>query len=367
VNVDVEVSAREDVPAWLAYGTPVFTVVAALAVSAVALVVLDVNPVAAYATMFVETSTTVFGLEQTLVKAVPLILTGLAVYVPLKAGLWNIGAEGQLYVGAIVGTWIGVNVALPIYLRLPLLLLGAAVAGGVWAGVPGWLRAKWDINEIITTLLLSFVAIELASYVVRGPMQGGEGNFPVSDLLPTAGRLPTVFGTDVHAGLAVALLMVVGTYVLVRTTRFGFEVTFVGSNHEAAEGAGMSTYKVYVAVFLLGGAFAGLAGIGEVAGVQGRLRPDFSPGYGFTAIPIALLGRNGAFRVLLAGLFFALLFVGGSSMEVQYGVPAALVGVIQALIILFLITAEFFKRYRVDLSIDRPQAGSDPSPVGGDV
>lgn len=368
MNVDIEVSAREDTPRWLAYGTPVFTVVAALAVSAIALVVLGVNPLAAYVTMFVETSTTPFGIEQTLVKAVPLILTGLAVYLPLQAGLWNIGAEGQLYVGAIVGTWIGLNVGLPLYLRLPLLLLGAAVAGGIWAGVPGWLRAKWDINEIITTLLLSFVAIELANYMVRGPMQGGQGNFPVSDLLPVAGQLPALLGTDVHAGIVVAVLMVVGTYVLVNTTRLGFEITFVGSNHEAATQAGMSTYKVYVLVFLLGGAFAGLAGIGEVAGVQGRLRPDFSPGYGFTAIPIALLGRNGAFRVLLAGLFFALLFVGGSSMEVNYGVPAALVEVIQALIILFLITAEFFKSYEVDVSLDRPQTGGDPSPrAGGDV
>lgn len=368
MNVDVEISAREDTPRWLVYGTPVFTVVAALAVSAIALVVLEVDPIAAYETMFVQTITTKFGIEQTLIKAVPLILTGLAVYLPLKAGLWNIGAEGQLYMGAIVGTWIGINVGVPIYLRLPALLLGAAIAGGVWAGIPGWLRAKWDINEIITTLLLSFVAIQLASYMVRGPMQGGQGNFPVSEMLPTAGQLPVLFGSGVHAGIVVAVAMVVLTYVLVNTTRLGFEIAFVGSNHEAAEQAGMSTFKVYLLVFLLGGAFAGLAGIGEVAGVQGRLRPDFSPGYGFTAIPIALLGRNGAFRVLLAGLFFALIFVGGSSMEIQFGVPAALVEVIQALIILFLITAEFFKAYSVDLTIERPEPDAAPSArAGGDV
>lgn len=368
MNVDIEVSAREETPRWLSYGTPVFTVVAALAVSAIALVVLEVDPIAAYESMFVQTISTRFGIEQTLIKAVPLILTGLAVYIPLKAGLWNIGAEGQLYVGAIVGTWIGINVEAPLYLRVPALLLGAALAGGVWGGIPGWLRAKWDINEIITTLLLSFVAIELASYMVRGPMQGGQGNFPVSEMLPTAGQLPIIFGSGVHAGIVVAVAMVVITYVLVNTTRLGFEISFVGANHEAAEQAGMSTYKVYLLVFVLGGAFAGLAGIGEVAGVQGRLRPEFSPGYGFTAIPIALLGRNGAFRVMLAGLFFAVLFVGGSSMEVQFGVPAALVEVIQALIILFLITAEFFKAYSVDLTIERPEPGATPSAqAGGDV
>jgi simple sugar transport system permease protein len=364
MNLEVDVSAREDVPRWLTYGTPVFTVLMALAVSAVALVVLDVNPLAAYSTMFIGTVSNELGIRQTLVKAVPLVLTGLAVYFPLRAGLWNIGAEGQLYVGAITGTWIGLNVGAPMVVLLPLALLGAGITGAVWAGIPGWLRARWDVNEIITTLLLTFVAIELANYMVRGPMQGGQGNFPVSALLPDAALLPGLFETGVHAGIFVGLLAVAVTYVIVNKTRFGFEVTFVGSNPAAATQAGMSTFKVYVVVFLLGGALAGFAGFTEIAGVQGRLRPEFSPGYGFTAIPIALLGRNGAFRVLLAALFFALLFVGGSSMEVVYGVPAALIDVIQALIILFLITAEFIKSYEIDISVEREPSGEPASAVG---
>jgi simple sugar transport system permease protein len=351
MNVDVEINAREVVPRWLGYGTPVFTVVAALAVSALALVALDVDPIAAYDTMFVQTSTTAFGVEQTLVKAVPLILTGLAVYLPLRGGLWNIGAEGQLYVGAIVGTWIGINVSGPPALLVPLMIVGGMGMGGVWAFIPAWLRAKWGVNEIITTLLLVFVGIEVTGYVVRGPMQGGAGNFPVSEMLPEGARLPMLFGTEVHAGILVALLCVGALYVVMEYTRLGFEVTFVGANHEAAEQAGMSSYRVYLFVLVAGGALAGIAGVSEIAGVQNRLRPGFSPGYGFTAIPIALLGRNGAFRVVLAALFFAVLFIGGDSIEVIYEVPAALVDVIQALVILFLITAEFFKRYSVDVSV----------------
>lgn len=366
MNVKVDLNAREDVPRWLSYGTPVFTVLMALAVSAVALVVLDVNPIAAYSTMFIETASDELGLRQTLEKSVPLVLTGLAVYFPLRAGLWNIGAEGQLYVGAIAGTWVGLNVGAPTYVLLPLALVVAGIAGAVWAGIPGWLRARWNVNEIITTLLLTFVAIELASYMVRGPMQGGQGNFPVSALLPSAATLPEILQTGVHAGLVVGLLAVVATYVIVTKTRFGFEVTFVGSNPAAATQAGMSTFKVYLVVFLLGGALAGFAGFNEIAGVQGRLRPDFSPGYGFTAIPIALLGRNGAFRVLLAALFFALLFVGGSSMEVVYGVPAALIDVIQALIILFLITAEFIKSYEIDVTVER-EPTDQPTGAMGEV
>jgi simple sugar transport system permease protein len=362
VNVDVEVEAREDTPQWLVYGTPVFTVVAALAVSAIGLVALGVNPLAAYWTMFVGTLTSTFGLTETMIKAVPLILTGLAVYLPLKAGLWNIGAEGQLFLGAIAGTFVGLNLSAPAVLLVPAMFIGAGIAGAFWAGVPAWLRAKWGVNEIITTLLLTFVAGELRNYLVRGPMQGGTGNFPQSSRLSAAAQFPNVPLTGVHIGILVAVAMVALTYLLMNRTGLGFEITFVGANDEAAVQAGMDKTRVYLFVFLAGGLFAAFGGIAEIAGVQNRLRAGFSPGYGFTAIPIALLGRNGAFKVMLAGVFFALLFVGGSSMEVSFGVPAALVDVIQALIILFLITAEFFKSYRLSIDVER-----DPgrAPAGG--
>jgi len=368
VNVELDVRAREEVPTWIAYGTPVFTVVAALAVSAIALVVLDVNPIDAYAKMFVDTLTTEFGVTETAIKAVPLILTGLGVYLPLRAGLWNIGAEGQLIVGALAGTWIGVSLSLPWFLLLPAMFLGAGVAGAFWAGVPGWLRARYDINEIITTLLLTFVALNLQEYLLRGPLRGGVGNFPQSERLPSAATIPDLVG-GVHAGILLALVLVGLTFLLVTRTRLGFEISFVGANHEAATQAGMSKRTVSLLVFLIGGAFAGFAGIAEIAGVQGRLRAGFEPGYGFTAIVIALLGRNSALKVLLAAAFFALLIVGGSSMEVAFQVPAALVEVIQALIILFLITAEFFKRYRVGVDLER-DPGTAPAPrteTEGDV
>lgn len=373
MNVELDLKARESVPTWLAYATPVFTVLAALIVSGVALLVLDVSPLAAYGTMFVDTLTSEFGIEETVIKAVPLILTGLAVYVPLKAGLWNIGAEGQLLLGALAGTWIGVNVALPPIALLPLMFVAAMAAGALWAGIPGWLRAKWDVNEIITSLLLTFAAIQIQNYLLRGPMRGGTGNFPGTSLLsefdatlPTVGDfLPLGYLSGVHLGLPVALLAVVVTYVIIAKTRTGFEITFVGSNDEAAYQAGMSKYRVYILVFLIAGAFAGIAGIAEIAGVQGRFRPSFAPEYGFTAIPIALLGRNSAFKVMLAGFFFALLFVGGTTMEVAHGISPAIVEIIQALVILFLITAEFFKRYRVGISIDREPTGTAPTAQGG--
>jgi len=179
--------------------------------------------------------------------------------------------------------------------------------------------------------------------------------------------LPELPVIGVPVGVVVAVVFVALTYLLVNHTRLGFEITFIGASDRAAEQAGMSKYKIYVFVLMIGGAFAGFAGISEIAGAQTRLRAFFAPGYGFTAIPIALLGRNGAFRVMLAGLFFAVIFVGGSSIQTLLSVPSAIVDIIQALIILFLITAEFFKRYRISLSVERDPEPRAPRPSEGDV
>ena len=190
--IEVDVSAREDVPARLAYGTPVFTILAALSVGGVALLALGVNPIAAYERMFVNTLANAPERTRTLLRAVPLVLTGLAVYLPLRAGLWNIGAEGQLYLGAISGTWIGLNVSQSPVVLLPLSILGGALAGGIWGLIPGYLRARRGVNEIIATLMLTFIGVRLAEFLVNGPMQGGLGNIPRSGNLPAAAQLPAV-------------------------------------------------------------------------------------------------------------------------------------------------------------------------------
>lgn len=363
---DIEMTPREEVPRWLAYATPVFTVIAALAVSSIALIALDVSPIAAYRVMFVDTLTSEFSIRQTLIEAVPLILTGLAVYLPLRAELLNVGAEGQLLLGASAGTWVGLNVALPAVFLIPLMFIAAAIVGAVWAGIPALLRAKWEINEIITTLLLTFVAANIMSYLVRGPMQASSGNFPQTEILPAVAQLPTIPLLDVHAGLLIAFAATLLLYLLITRTRLGFEINFVGSNADAAQQAGMSRTKVYLFVLAIGGVLAAFGGIAEIAGNQARLRAAFDPGYGFTAIPIALLGRDSSIKVVLAALFFAVIFVGGSSLTIALGVPAALIEIIQALIILFLITAEFFKRYHIDINADTQLDTTDADPIGGD-
>lgn len=365
MNVELNLTAREDVPLWLVYGTPVFTVAAALAVGALALSIVGVDPMAAYSVLFIDTLTTRVGTTETLVKTVPLVLTGLAVYLPLKAGLFNIGAEGQLLAGALAGTWLGLNVSWPLLARVPAMLVVSAIAGGLWAWIPAWLRARWNVNEIITSLLLTFVAIDIQNYLLRGPMQSDQGNFPQTELFSQAATIPDVYN-GVHAGILIAVVFAVMTHLLMTKTRLGFAITFVGSNDEAARQAGISKYRAYVLVFLIGGVFAGVAGISEIAGAQGRFRAAYAPGYGFTAIPIALLGRNSALKVVLAAVFFAVLFVGGAGMEVRLSVPFAITEIIQALVILFLITAEFFKRYRIDIDIDRSPAPTTTPRRGDD-
>lgn len=365
MQLNVELTPRENVPRWMVYGVPLGTILAALCVSAMALAVLGVQPLRAYNIMFVQTLTTSFGITETLAKGVPLIFAGLAVYLPLKAQLWNIGAEGQLFLGAIAGTWIGLNVSLPMVALLPLMFVGGGIAGALWIVIPAWLRAKLGINEIITTLLFVFVAEQVKNYLVRGPMQAPGANFPQSAQLPDAALLPTVPGLGVPSGVIFAVLFIAVTHAVINYTRLGYEITFIGANDSAAEHAGMSKFRIYMIVLTAGGAMAGFAGVTELAGVQSRLRASLAPGYGFTAIPIALLGRNGAFQVMLAALFFAVIFVGGSSIQTLLGVPSAIVDIIQALIILFLITAEFFKQYSIELAVERtPDTGGPGQPDG---
>ncbi len=370
----IRFESRESLPTWLAYSLPIFTILAALAVGAVPLIALGVNPIDAYITVFfdqiIDTSDfswsdpgindiiNIRGSTNVLVTAVPLFLAGLAVYIPLKAGLWNIGAEGQLWVGAIVGTAIAVNVELSSIFLIPLMMVAAGFAAAIYGGIPGYLKAEHNVNEIISSLMLTFAAIQFAGYLLRGPMQGAGGQ-TASERLPDAARLPTEFpivgeiSPRFNAGIFLIFFIAILAYVLMNKTRLGYEITFIGANPAAAVQAGISKYRIYVITFVIGGFLAGLAGIIEIAGVQGRLFEGFSPDYGFTAIAVALLGRNGVFRVLLAALFFALLTAGGVQLAAGTAASSALIDVIVALVILFLLTAEFFKTHRVTLEFGR--------------
>lgn len=351
MTIDIDISQRETSPRWLDVVIPLLTIGGSLILSSILLIVSGINPARGYYVMFVQTLAQPFSQMSVLVKLVPLALAGLAVYIPRRANLWNIGAEGQLYVGAMAGTWVAITFEAPAALLLPAILLTGAISGGLWGFIPGYLRGKYGANEIIVTLMMTFIAIQINEYLIQGPLQPEQANFPGSALLPATATLPTWGDTSLHAGIAVVVLTVVLTWLLISKSRFGYETIMIGSNPKAAAQSGINRFRVYTLTLVTGGMMAGVAGIIEISAVQGRLISDFSPGYGFTAIPIALLGRSGAGRVLLAALFFAVLFVGGQSLSIVFDIQSSLVEVIQALVIFFLITGEFLRQFKIGIRV----------------
>ncbi|MDA0327900.1 MAG: ABC transporter permease [Gemmatimonadetes bacterium] len=273
----------------------------------------------------------------TLVRSVPLILTGLAVSLAFRAGVWNIGAEGQLYAGAIAAVWVGLRGAtLPALILVPAVLMAATLGGAAWAMVPALMRLRLGIGEVITTILMNFVGIYLAAYMVHGPLQESRGVFPQTDRLVEAARLPILVpSTRLHLGFALALLLAAGLAVLLRRSTFGFQLRAVGASPEAARVAGrIRTGRVVLASFLVSGGIAGIAGGVEISGLTYALYEGLSPGWGYTAIAVALLGALDPIGVVVAGVFFGALQAGAGAMQREAGVPAAWVGVVEASVIL---------------------------------
>ncbi|MBI3962937.1 MAG: ABC transporter permease [Deinococcus sp.] len=337
---------------------PLLTVGGALVAGAIPLLLLRVNPLAAYWSFLSGSLGNFYGMSEVVVKTIPLIFTGLAVALPLRAGLWNIGAEGQLYMGAFAASGVALAALsgnYPAWLLLPALTVMGALAGAVWGFIPGLLRARLGVSEIITTLMLNYLAILWADYLIYGPWRDPGGfNFPLTAVFPKAAWLPRYPGTRAHAGLILALLVAVLIYFIFTRTKLGFELKFVGANPQAAELGGISQAKLTLWVLAAGGALAALAGVGEVSAVQHRLRPGISPSYGYTGIAVALLGKSHPLGVILAAAFFGILAVGGSFLQqtkfpTLFGsgtvqVPVAIVEILQALVILFIIGGELLTR-----------------------
>lgn len=276
-------------------------------------------------------------LSITLVRSVPLVLTGLAVAVAFRAGVWNIGAEGQLYAGAIAAVWAGLTLgALPRPILVPLVLLCAALAGTAWAAVPAWMKIRLGVGEVITTILMNFVGIYLAAYAVHGPLQEARGVFPQTDQIAEGARLPLlVGGTRLHSGMILALVLAVALGLVLRRARVGFQLRAVGASPAAARVSGrIDTRRIVLGSFLVSGAIAGLAGGVEVAGVTYALYEGLSPGWGYTAIAVALLAGLDPVVVVVTGVLFGALDAGAAAMQREAAIPSVWVGVVEALIIL---------------------------------
>jgi simple sugar transport system permease protein len=318
-------------------------IAAAFAVSALIITAAGSSPLLAFAALAEGALGSTHGLSEVAVKTCPLLLTGIAVAIAFRAGLWNIGAEGQLLAGAVAMAWMGSRITgLPAFVAIPLGLATSVAAGALWAGAAAFLRVKRNVSEVIGTIMLNFVAAGLVSYLVHGPLMEAAGRYPQTDAVSLAMRLPRFAPPlRVHAGILLALAAAALAYVLLFRTVLGYEMRAVGLNREASRLAGIRPDRLTWITLLASGGLAGLAGGIEVSALTFRLYEKFSSGYGFTAIAVALLGRLHPAGVILAALLFGALDAGSSAMQRAAGVSSVLVSVIQATVIFGLIAVEY--------------------------
>jgi simple sugar transport system permease protein len=315
------------------------------------------SPLAAFEVYVTQPLSDPWALQELLVKATPLALIAIGLSYCFRANLWNIGAEGQFVMGAIFGGWLALKTngtEAGIWV-LPLMLLLGILGGALWALIPAFLKTRFGVNEILTSLMLVYVAQLVLDYLVRGPWRDPKGfNFPQSVTFDPAATLPPILeGSRVHWGFAFAVLAILVTAVVVGRTLFGYRLRLTGDAPRAARFAGFSAQATTLAVFAISGGLAGLAGISEVSGQIGQLQPSISPGYGFTAITVAFLGRLNPIGILVASLVVALTFIGGESAQILLKLPLDLSNAFQGILLLCVLAADALVTYRLRV-VGRP-------------
>lgn len=343
----------------MVYVTPLLAVALTLLSGFILFLAMGFDPLKALYSFFVAPVTSVRGVGELVVKATPLVLCAVGLAIGFRANVWNIGAEGQLTLGAITGG----GLALSFYGEggwwlLPMMVIGGAIGGAVWAAVPAYLRLRFNASEILTSLMLNYVALLLLNYLVHGPFRDPDGfAFPESRLFEADATLPILWaGTRVHLGALLALLAVAGGWLLIARTFIGFQIKVIGLTPAAAGYAGFDQKRIVWLTLLLSGALAGIAGMGEVAGPIGQITASISPGYGYTAIIVAFLGRLHPVGILLAALLMALSFIGGEAAQIAMGLPKAITGVFQGMLLFFLLASDVLIRYRVRFGARRAAA-----------
>ena len=335
--------------------TPVLAVVLTMIAGGVMFTVLGKNPVEAIRTIFWDPLFGEFGWyfrAQLLVKAGPLILIAIGLSLGFRAGIWNIGAEGQYIMGAICGAGVGLAFyPLDAWFVFPLMVLAGALGGWAWAMIPAILRTRFNTNEILVSLLLVYVAQNILASMALGLLRNPEGGgFPGSRNFKdyAAGANPELIaGTGMHWGVVAAFIAVIGSYVLLQRHMLGFQIKLAGQAPKAARFAGVSPSRLIVLCMGLSGVLAGLAWVFEVAGPSGQITIDFNVGYGFTAIIVAFLGRLNPVGILLAGLLMALTYIGGENASTNLGLPSAAIQAFQGMLLFFLLAVDVLTNFRV--------------------
>lgn len=315
--------------------------------------ILGKNPVSAFHAFFVEPVNDFYGIGELIIKASPLMLIGVGLSIGFRANIWNIGAEGQLALGAIFGGGIAIYFSeSSSFLILPAMFLAGALGGMLWAAIPAFLKTRFNANEILVSLMLNYVAILILSLLVHGSWKDPDGyGFPQSILFSDAALLPVLIqGTRLHAGVILSFIAVGVGWVFLLRSFTGFQLQVSGLARDAAAYAGFKHGKMIWIGLMSGGLCAGIAGVAEIAGPIGQLLPSVSPGYGFAAIIVAYVGRLHPGGILLSSLLMALLYLGGESAQMNLDLPSAVTGIFQGMLLFYLLAADFLINFRPRLT-----------------
>ncbi len=344
---------RERVPFYWPVLTPVFSIALSLLTAAAVVYLVGASPRQTLLAMFMGAFGDHFGWEDTLIKAIPLMLAGLGVLFAFHMQWWNIGAEGQLYVGALAASSVALFIpGLPAPVLIATMILVGFVGGGLWASVAGFFDAYLNMNAIFSTLMLNYVAIAGTDYLIYGPWADPEAKgYPMSVDFANAAWLPTWPGTRIHLGLLMAVVAAGLIHVILTRTSWGHEIQVIGRSPAAARYSGINIRRSILLVSFLSGGLAGLCGMAEVAGVIHKVEHGLSPGYGFTAIIVAWLARLNPWALLPVAIFFAGLLVGGDQIQITMGLPASIGTILQGMTLFFLISGEMIMRYRLRVVI----------------
>ena len=348
----IEIVPRSKVRRRTAILIPILAGLAALLLAAIPLALAGAPILPAYAQMATGVFGSIFTVTETLTRATPLIFTGLAAAIAFRARLWNIGGEGQLYLGALAAVWVGTGmIDGPPILMIPLVLAAGAAAGAVGLLGPALLKTRFGADEVVTTLLLNFIILILVQMLLEGPFKDPMGlGWPQSEPILDSAALPTLVDRmRLHAGFPIAIAVALVAHAVLAYTVWGFRIRAVGDNAAAARHAGISVTGTILGVAVASGACAGLAGVSEVAGLKGYLTADLSPGFGYAGIVVAMLAGLSPVGVIAASLFVASVFVGADSMSRAMGVSSFLADLIVSMSLICMLVGGFFARFRLRL------------------
>ncbi|MGE8409009.1 MAG: ABC transporter permease [Pseudomonas sp.] len=322
------------------------------------------DPLQTFHTLLIEPVSDFYGLSELLLKALPILLCAFGLAVAYQARIWNIGAEGQLLMGALAGSAVAIAI-IDWESRWALLWVIAAgtLAGALWGALAAWLRTQFNANEILTTIMLNYIALNLLLYFVHGPLKDPDGfSFPQSAMFGDASRLPQLLEDGrVHVGLYFVLLALVAVWVLLHKSFLGFQIKVLGLDQRAAGFVGFREKRLVWLALLISGGLAGLAGVSEVTGPIGQLVPQVSPGYGYAAITVAFLGRLNPFGIVAAGLLMALLYLGGENAQMTLNLPQSLTGLFQGMMLFYLLACDVLILYRPRLRLQWRRRAAVPA------